>query len=104
MSIRSRIVRWPGWVGWLAAIAVLGAGASVGVGDEADGRAVVTGTVVDEAGKPVAGVQVSAEVWEPIELATTGADGTFRLSLPTNRASRVYATLVARSGDGRLGL
>lgn len=104
MGIRARMIRRPArWIGWLATIAMLGAGAGAAMGDDAGSRVGVTGKVVDEAGDPVAGVQVSADYRKPVEPATTGADGTFRLDFPIDRSPRIYTTLVARADDGRLG-
>ena len=104
MRERSSLIRWYGRVGWLAAFAMIGACARVDAGDDTAVPAVVTGTVVDGTGKPVAGISVSAKTWEKVEPVMSGADGSFRLTLPSNAEGRVWAMLAARSDDGRLGL
>ncbi len=104
MSTRWDLIRRSRWAGALMALAILGLAAHVQADDDGTMRASVAGTVVDEAGKPVAAVRVSTETWEPVATVTTASDGTFRVSLPTNQGSRVYATLVARSDDGRRGV
>jgi thiol-disulfide isomerase/thioredoxin len=91
-----------GWLVWLVALAMLGGRGEAR--EETEPRLTVAGRVVDEAGKPVAGVSVSAKSWVPVESATSGEDGTFQLRLPINSSSRVYAALVSQAGDGRLGL
>src|SRR5262249_40944495 len=104
MRTRSIVIRRSRSVVRLLALAAFISGASLHAAEDAAERVIATGKVVDDDGKAVAGVRVSAEAWEPVEPATSGVDGTFRLSLPINNASRIYALLVARSGDGRLGL
>lgn len=93
-----------GWAVGLVALAAVLFGASVKADDDIPPRATVAGKVVDEAGKPVGQVRISAQAGEPIAPATTGDDGAFRLPLPILPGSRVYGMLFAQSADGRLGV
>ncbi|PQO31041.1 hypothetical protein C5Y96_11825 [Blastopirellula marina] len=71
-------------------------------------RETVTGTVVDESGKPVAGVQVwhMMDVWQ--DEAKTDANGRFKLNVAIstifNDQPRIlYPQVIARTADGRRG-
>jgi hypothetical protein len=69
-------------------------------------KAVVTGTVVDEAGKPVEGATVRSlreRPGYPARSTTTGADGRFRLVF--DQPTLAYETVLASTPDGaRQGL
>jgi thiol-disulfide isomerase/thioredoxin len=99
----SRFTLRRGHLGMLAVVAVLTGGTPAWAEDAPD-TVVLTGTVVDEAGTPVGGVEVSARGWQKAEAGKTDASGAFRLSFASNAAGGIYASVVARSGDGRLGL
>jgi thiol-disulfide isomerase/thioredoxin len=86
----------------LLALAVVAA--TAGAADGVTPReATVHGTVVDEAGAPVAGAVVLAPGLEKSRPTTCAADGTFRLPLGYPERQYLYATLLARGKDGRLG-
>jgi hypothetical protein len=67
-------------------------------------KAELQGVVVDEAGHPIAGAKVRAIGYPADSNATTESDGAFRLSLGDRTQDRVYALLLARSLDDRIGL
>ncbi|WP_165234934.1 carboxypeptidase regulatory-like domain-containing protein [Aquisphaera insulae] len=107
MNARSR-TRCRGWnrkVVWLVAVAMAAAGARAGArAEEPVRRAPVSGTIVDEAGKAVAGATIDVRSFEKADSATSAGDGSFRVLLPERGNGRLSACLVARAGDGRLGL
>ena len=93
----------PRFAGFLAAC--LGLITAAGA-DQPGADSAITGVVVDEAGKPVAGATVRAlnrGVSGPVE---TDADGRFRITQDRIEIARPnrYAVLLARGGEGRLGL
>jgi len=66
-----------------------------------DGKAVIDGIVVDEAGKPVVGATVRTPGWlRPDDTAVTAAGGRFSLKLDAPRAS--WRALYAATPDGAL--
>ncbi len=67
-------------------------------------EAVIIGKVVDEAGKSVAGATVLAPNQEKSRPVTSGADGAFRLALGIPAPEGIYATLLVRGPDNRLGV
>ncbi len=85
-------------------LVAIGAGATAKADDEAANDVVVSGTVVDEAGKPVAGAEVRG-INGPDKLVPVKSTphGSFRLKLRWYGAGRIFARLVADVGDGRLG-
>jgi hypothetical protein len=66
-------------------------------------QAAITGKVVDEAGKPVAGATVSAPGSPKSRPVTSAADGTFRLPLGHTEWDILRASLLADDAKGRLG-
>src|SRR5205823_938196 len=105
---RNRMTRvnrrvWLGAAGVLLAAGFVVAGVRLGAAPvpKADGppdpsKAVVTGTVVDEAGRPVAGAVVRSlrsRLKEPPPQTTTAADGTFRMVL--DQPSLAHETILA---------
>jgi RNA polymerase sigma factor (sigma-70 family) len=70
---------------------------------EDDAQAIVTGTVVDEAGKSVAGATVTAPNHPKSRPTTSAADGSFRLPLGSPPQEWLHATLFVHGQDGRLG-
>ena len=93
--------------GFLACVLVLACSPIRAEDAGAGGEAVLNGSVVNEAERPVAGVAVSALTYGQAPghraMATTGADGTFRLPLGVPARDRIYAVLLAEAKDGRLG-
>ena len=90
--------------GLLAVLIAIGAGATTRADDEATNDVVLTGTVVDEAGKPVAGAEVRGtngpDKFAPVKSAP---DGSFRLKLRLNIIGGIFGRLLADAGEGRLG-
>ncbi|WP_337176595.1 carboxypeptidase-like regulatory domain-containing protein [Paludisphaera sp.] len=84
------------------AVAALLVAVAAGAEDAPPDEAPLSGVVVDESGRPAAGVGVEAVSWPGSKRATTDAGGAFRFSLPTNSRGRAHAMVVARSGD-RIG-
>lgn len=60
----------------------------------------LTGTVVDEAGKPVANAAVSSIYWRDVRKTATDASGRFELRVPTSWLSG-STKLVASADDGK---
>lgn len=74
----------------LAVVDAVPGGAVDGVTIEVGAGIRVTGTVVDESGRPVQGAQVS-EAWWYHQSASTDRDGHFELTLPTQGRHRLRA-------------
>lgn len=89
---------------WFVAFVLAGSGSGLLAGDDDRPRVAVAGRVVDEAGKGVAGVQVTTDPREAGEPVTTGDDGSFRLKLQVLPQGWVYAQLAAQAADGRSGV
>lgn len=94
-----------GVAGILVAYTLLSAGPPLAAEDDAPGsQADVVGTVVDEAGRAVAGATVTVEGSRKNSRSTTSdRDGGFRLAVEPLSGGRIYVRLVARGEDGRLG-
>jgi len=88
----------------LAALLALGVSTRVVANYDVPDKVVLSGTVVNEAGTPVAGADVSAWTRPQSQPVTSDAGGAFRLLLPLYPSGWVYTTIVARGGDGRLGV
>ncbi|AMV40115.1 thioredoxin family protein [Planctomyces sp. SH-PL62] len=104
MNLRSR-GRAGAWGLRLALLATLAIGPSARSQESAAPRAVVAGSVLDEAGKPVAGAVVSAMrpgSSSETTTMTTEADGAFRLPVFLAPSGWIFANLLAAEGD-RLG-
>lgn len=85
----------------LVAMLLLGLMAALGAADEAadPSKAVARGTVVDDAGQPVAGVRVRVLGKDAAAPVTTDDAGRFRMVLDVPRLT--YATFIAADADGR---
>ena len=92
--------KFAGLLVWFAALA----GTAVAVADEARDKVVLTGVVVDEAEKPVAGVVVRSLRQDESGPVKTETDGRFQIKLKANPYGRIYSTLLAVGDDGKLGL
>jgi hypothetical protein len=92
---------------FLACVLVLACSPILAEEDGAGGEAVLNGSVVDEAERPIAGVAVPALTYGQTSghraVATTGTDGTFRLALGVPARDRIFAVLLAEAKDGLLG-
>src|SRR5262245_14838445 len=78
-------------------------GTTASAQESASAPAMLNGTVVDEAGKPVAGATVRSGSDKAHEVATTDASGQFQLDMERSPAGLVFAMLSATTPDGRLG-
>ncbi len=61
-----------------------------------------SGTVVDESGKPVAGVEVASLGMLKAKPVRSAADGSFRLDVPLNSYGHATLSVMARADDGKL--
>ena len=98
MAIRSRL---KGIFTLFAAIVVV---TGVEANDEVPIKVILSGAVVDDAGKPVAGAEISADARAKSDPVKSDAQGAFRLSLPLTPQGQIYDTIVARKGDDLLGI
>src|SRR5262245_36009872 len=71
--------------------------------ESASPPAILTGTVVDEVGKPVAGATVRSEGGKTSQTVTTDGSGQFGLAVERSPTAMVFAMLSAETPDGRLG-
>jgi protocatechuate 3,4-dioxygenase beta subunit len=102
MNRRSKPAPWRATACLFAVILGLAPGAIVRADDDEANGIELNGTVVDEAGKPVAGAEVTASRSKHAPV-TSDEGGVFRLSLPVSSYGRVFAMLVAHAPDGRSG-
>ncbi len=105
MSMPTGLSHGRGRVGLLAALVVaLGVGTRIGAEEDVPDKVALTGRVVNEAGAPVAGAGVKALTRPSSEPVTSDAGGVFRLSVPSSPQGWIHAMILARGGDGRLGV
>ena len=104
MRVRSVLGGWSCAVGLFAGCFVFGVHASVKADQESVAKVVLSGTVVDKARKPVAGVAVRTVELDESHPTKTAGDGSFHIEVSANPLGRIYTVVLARAADGRLGI
>ena len=104
MSIRTEFNSRSRLVGLIVTIAGLIISQIASADDGTSNTIPLAGTVVDEAGKAVAGAEVWAMAYPSPKPVKSDNEGAFQLDFENSLSGRIFTTVFARGGDGLLGV